>query len=243
VVEPTVHEHKRWLVFLAIIPKLQLQPVRVEEVRNRFHEIAIVTVRHMMRLVKRLHTWAGLLTFVNLLVYGMAGLAATARTNPNNRTIGLTRRYEVAFTAPANATDRQLAELICDVLGLTLAKPVQGPAIQRDAANNLLLDLYHVNGHHRVTVLEKENRLQVEEFRAGVGRYADVLHMTTAVFRSGDRRMNVWAWYNEFAMWSLLGMTGSGLFLWLATRPRLLAAWISLGLGTAACGLVYVLVR
>ncbi len=170
----------------------------------------------MLGLVKKAHTYAGLLTFLNLAVYGIVGLSASVGAMQGDA--ALRRTFEQPFTASANSSDKQVAESVCRTIGLTLALPVQSAAIQHDADGHLLLDLWHVNGHHRVTVLESEGKVRVEEFRSSTARYFDVLHMTTAVFRSGDWRMNAWAWYNEFAMWCLGLMMLSGVWIWVAGR-------------------------
>jgi hypothetical protein len=46
--------------------------------------------------------------------------------------------------------------------------------------------------------------------------------------------MQLWADYNEFAMWSLLAMIASGFTMFLAARARSRLAQISFALG--ACG-------
>ena len=158
----------------------------------------------MLPNVRKIHTYAGLLAFCGLLVYGFTSLAAALRT-PGPRSVPLVAAYERAFDGPAEP------EQICRALGLTLALPVNQAAIQRDRDGRLLLDLWHANGHHRVTVLD--GRLKVEEYRVTTPRFADVLHMTTAIFRSGDWRMTAWAWYNEVAMWSLFVMLGTGIVI------------------------------
>ncbi len=170
----------------------------------------------MLALVKKAHTYAGLLTFLNLAVFGIVGLCASFGALHGDA--ALRRTFEQPFKAGANLSDKQVAESVGRALGPTLAMPVQSAAIQRGNSGNLLLDMWHVNGHHRVTVFEGEGKIRVEEFRASTARYLDVLHMTTAVFRSGDWRMNAWAWYNEFAMWCLGAMMLSGVWIWLAGR-------------------------
>src|SRR4051812_7731713 len=170
----------------------------------------------MLGLVKKAHTYAGLLTFLNLVVFGIVGLSASFGALHSDA--ALRRTFDQPFRPAANQSDKQVADSVCRALGLTLALPVQSAAIQRDSAGRLLLDMYHANGHHRVTVIESEGKLRVEEFRASAPRFLDVLHMTTAVFHSGDWRMNAWAWYNEFAMWCLGLMMLSGVWIWLAGR-------------------------
>jgi hypothetical protein len=114
--------------------------------------------------------------------------------------------------------------------------------IQHDEANRLVLDFWHANGRHRVTVLEDEGRLRIEVMRSSLWRYLDTLHMTTGAFRSGDWRMTLWADYNEIAMWSLGAMLVSGAALSLAARRGRLP-WISLAAGGALCAALLVWIR
>ena len=181
-----------------------------------------------MRLIKKLHTYAGLLTFLHLAVYGVVGLSVTFLRESKSATPVV--RYR-DFAVPANRTDRQVAERVCGLLGLSLATPVNQAAIQHDAANNLFLDFWHANGRDQVTVLEKEGRLRIETSRNNLALYLFILHETTAAFHSGDWRMQLWADYNEFAMWCLLGMIASGLAMFLGSRVRSRLAQISLGAG------------
>jgi hypothetical protein len=193
-----------------------------------------------LRLLRRLHTYAGLLTFVHLAVYGIVGLSIPfLRQSPGNVPA---IRYR-SFPVPPNLTDRQVAESICSLLRLSLATPVNNAAIQHDAANNLVLDFWHANGRDQVTVLEKEGRLRIETVRNSLPLYLFTLHETTAAFHSGDFRMQLWADYNEFAMWCLLGMIVSGFAMFLVSRLRSRLAQISLAAGCCLFGVVYFFTR
>jgi hypothetical protein len=193
-----------------------------------------------MWLIKKIHTYAGLLTFVNLAVYGIVGLSALYLLQPHDQPPVVSFQN---FTVEPNLTDRQVAERVCAQLNLSLATPVNSFAIQHDAANNLFLDFRHANGRHQVTVLEKEGRIRVEASRNSFWLYLYTLHETTAAFHSGDWRMQLWADYNEFAMWCLLLMIISGLALFLAARLRSRLAQISLAAGCCAFAALYFLTR
>jgi len=65
----------------------------------------------MLALVKKLHMYIGLLNFSNLIVFGIAGLAATFQ-GEGGMAAGATR-YE-SFTRPPGTTDRQIADLVFD---------------------------------------------------------------------------------------------------------------------------------
>jgi len=189
-----------------------------------------------MWLLKRIHTYAGLLTFINLAVYCVVGLSLTfLRESSRAPTVVSYQKFSVE----PNLTDRQVAERICAQLNLSLATPVNAAAIQRDAANNLFLDFRHANGRDQVTVLEKEGRLRIETVRNSFFDYLYILHVTTAAFHSGDWRMQLWADYNEFAMWALLTLIASGFAMFLATRARSRLAQISLAAGCCVFAALY----
>ncbi|MCU1238006.1 MAG: hypothetical protein JWP63_5973 [Candidatus Solibacter sp.] len=163
-------------------------------------------------MIARIHIWAGLLTLANLVLYGVVGIAALF----DGRGAAEKVVWEQAFERGAGESDRGTAERVVQVLGLSLATPVHDFAIGHDTARRLVLDFYHANGRHRVTVLG--GRIRVERTRASLWKYLSTLHVTTAAFHSGDRRMQAWAWWNEFAMWCLLVMTASGAWIWLSRR-------------------------
>lgn len=189
-----------------------------------------------MWLVRKLHIYAGLLTFVNLTVYGIVGLSAVylLSSHPQAPVVS----YQ-SFTVQPNLTDREVAEQICSRLNLTLATPVNRFAIQHDVANNLFLDFRHANGRHQVTVLEKEGRIRIEATRNSLWLYLYTLHETTAAFHSGDWRMQFWADYNEFAMWCLIAMILSGIAMFMTSRWRNRLAQISLAAGCCVFAALY----
>jgi hypothetical protein len=190
----------------------------------------------LMWLLKKVHTYAGLLTFINFAVYGVVGLSVTFLRQSGHRASAISYQK---FSVEPNLTDRQLAERVCSQLHLSLATPVNRDAIQHDAANNLFLDFRHANGRHQITVLEKEGRLRIETTRNSFGSYLYTLHQTTAAFHSGDWRMQLWADYNEFAMWCLLTMIASGFAMFLAARARSRFAQISLAAGCSVFAALY----
>jgi hypothetical protein len=177
-----------------------------------------------------------LLTFLHLAVYGVVGLSVPF-LRQSERVAPVVRYRD--FAVPANLTDRQVAERICGLLGLTLATPVNQAAIQHNSADNLFLDFWHANGRDQVTVLEKEGRLRIETTRNSLALYLFTLHETTAALHSGDWRMQLWADYNEFAMWCLVGMLASGLVMFVGSRVRSTVAWVSLGAGCFLFAAIY----
>ena len=189
-----------------------------------------------MWLIRKIHTYAGLLTFVNLAVYGIVGLSALYLLRPHSQPPVVSYQN---FNVEPNLTDRQVAERVCAQLHLSLATPINSFAIQHDASNNLFLDFRHANGRHQVTVLEHDGRIKIEASRNSLWLYLYTLHETTAAFHSGDWRMQLWADYNEFAMWCLLLMMISGSALFITARARSRLAQISLAAGCCAFAALY----
>ena len=79
----------------------------------------------------------------------------------------------LAFAIAPNSTDREVANRVVDLLGLSLATPVQSFAIQHDAAHNLVLDFQHANGRHRVTFPDAGHlRVEITPLDADRRRFA-----------------------------------------------------------------------
>jgi hypothetical protein len=188
----------------------------------------------MRIVVRKIHTWLGLLSFSILLVFGITGLEATVAPHPERRPKPDVRVWYEDFSSPPNLTDKQLADHIQENYRMYKAHTIPQWALARDPENNLRLDYYSVNGRTRVTVLEKERRLRFEEQRTNLGQFINHLHATTIRSSSPDLRVRLWTWYVEFSIWSLLAMTVSGLYLWLSSRPRWRWAIVSFAAGTGA---------
>jgi hypothetical protein len=106
----------------------------------------------------------------------------------------------------------------------------------------LQLTIGSINGTHRVTVAP--DRLRVVTERTSIGNFVSQMHASLRVHdRTGDWRTAAWAWYLEVALWSLLLMVASGVYLWLSARPRHLPAVLALGVGSAAFLILYFVTR
>jgi hypothetical protein len=193
-------------------------------------------------LVLKLHIYAGLLTFSQLVLYGVAGLVATAQTAAERPKIPHTVRY-VPFTVTPGATDQQVADSVYSTLHLPLTRPMPGWFLRRTAENDLLLDFYNINGIFRVIVLEREGRLRIEEIRNSAGLFLGDMHAITIGDAEAPRLMRVWAFYNEFAIWCLLAFCVSGVYLWLTAQARLWWAWASLATGMAGFAVMWMAFR
>jgi hypothetical protein len=191
--------------------------------------------------VLKLHIYAGLLVFAQLVVYGLAGLAATVEERPRPKTIRSSR--QVAYTPPASKTDKEVADDVYRTLALPLTRPMPLFAIKRNEQNDLLLDFYNINGIHRVTVLERERALRIDEVHNRLGTFFNDLHTVTLNDGEAPRLVRVWGYYNMFAMWCLLGFCGSGIYLWLTAPARSWWAWGCLGAGSLTMALLWAAFR
>jgi hypothetical protein len=184
-------------------------------------------------LIIKLHIYAGLLTFSQLVIYGIAGLAATFQPALERPKVASTIRH-VPFTAPPSATDQQVADEVYRTLHLPLTRPMPGWFLRRTPEHDLLLDFYNINGIWRVVVLEREHRLRIEQIHNRLAYFLGDVHAITTGDEAAPRVIRVWAIYNELAMWCLLAFAASGVYLWLGAQPRAWWAWGLLGSGTAA---------
>lgn len=193
-------------------------------------------------LVIKVHIYAGLLTFAQLVLYGVAGLVATVQPGLERPKIAHAVRY-VPFTVPPSATDKQVADEVYRQLQLPLTRPMPGWFLRRTPENDLLLDFYNINGIWRVVVLEREHRLRIEEIRNSMALFLSDVHAITAGDADAPGPVRAWAIYNELAMWCLLAFCLSGVYLWLSAQARSWWAWASLAAGTLTFATVWIAFR
>ncbi len=196
----------------------------------------------MRNVVLKLHIYAGLLTFAQLVLYGVAGLVATVQVAAERPKIPRAVQH-VPFSASPGSTDKQVADQVFRMLHLPLTRPMPGWALKRTAQNDLLLDFYNINGIWRVTVLERESRLRIEQIRNSLGLFLGDMHAATTGDAEAPRLLRVWAFYNECAMWCLLAFCASGVYLWLTAQARSWWAWASLASGTATLAVLWMAFR
>jgi hypothetical protein len=183
------------------------------------------------RLIRKIHIYAGLLTFTQLLIYGIAGLIATFQVSQERPKIAHETRY-VPFAVPASATDKEVADKVYAELKLPLTRPMPGWFLRRTSDHHLLLDFYHINGIYRVVVFENERRLRVESISNDGWLFLEDIHASTPGDGEAPALIRWWAIWNELGMWCLLGFCVTGVWLWLASRPRFVWAWSALVVGS-----------
>lgn len=192
----------------------------------------------MRNVVIKLHIYAGLFTFTQLVLYGVAGLVATVQAGAERPKVAQAVEH-VPFKAAAGSTDKQVADEVFRTLNMPLTRPMPGWFLRRTPENDLLLDFYNINGIYRVVVLERENRLRIEHIRNSLGLFLGDMHAITTGDEEAPRLLRLWAFYNEFAMWCLLAFCASGVYLWLFAQARSWWAWASLTIGTVAFAVVW----
>ena len=197
----------------------------------------------MNRWIKKIHIYIGLLNFSILLVFGIVGLTVTFQATPQKRPRPEPAVRFEPYTAPGGLTDKQVADGVHRFLRLPLTSPVPNWAIRRDRDHNLAFDFYTPNGPHRVTVLEKQNRLRIETMRNSLGNFFNDIHATTMSPENQDARIRLWGYYTEAAIWSLIGMPLSGVYLWLSSRPGYRPALYLFAGGSGIFLLLYLLTR
>ena len=183
----------------------------------------------MTETLKRLHMWVGLFNLTILAVFASTGIAVTfpgtSKPAPEVRT--------TPYEAPADFTDKQVADDLFERLALPLTRSIPEWAVHRNASHALELTFNTPNGAYLVTVLEPEKVARIERRRNSFGEFMSTVHQTTLVFSAPDLRTRLWALYVDLSIVSLLFMAASGVWLWLSSRPHVWWARVSMAGGAA----------
>jgi hypothetical protein len=117
---------------------------------------------------------------------------------------------------------------VYQTLKLPLTRPIPDWFLRRTSDNHLLVDFSNMNGIYRAVVLEREGKMRVEEIRNSLWLFPEDTHAA----KTGDKQAPplIRAW----AMWSLPAFCASGVYLWLASRPRHRWAWTAQAAGSAS---------
>ena len=120
-----------------------------------------------------------------------------------------TREYQL----PANLTDFEAATAVYRFLQLPLSQPPGRGGVRRDAQNHVGFIVYSANGPRIVTLLESERQVRIELRRNNLWHFFENIHALTPREATADTRERLWSWYNEFAIWALIFMSVSGVWL------------------------------
>jgi uncharacterized iron-regulated membrane protein len=194
----------------------------------------------MYKWMKKLHMYAGLLSFMAFCVWGVAGIVATMSPAPGTRKPPTPEIRYVDFRVPQDLDDQQMAERMLAAVDPPFA--VQAKP-QRDDEGRLFVNFFTPNGRRRYILLEGENRIQVERIFAPFPAFLNAMHVQTWNHSQPATAIKLWAGYNEFSLWAMLFMTVSGLYLWIATRPGLRWTQWTLAAGTLFFVVLYLSLR
>ena len=199
-------------------------------------------MKSLTKWVKKIHNYVGLLNFTILIVFGIVGIAVSVSPpGPRPRPEPVVR--EVAFTAPGNLDDEQLANRVQETLDIPLTGPPRDFQIRRGKDGQLRVRLGTPATMYTVIVREDQDLLRVETVPFDKRGYLFHLHEMTPGAGQPDWRLSAWAWYVEFSIWSLTFMALTGVYLWLVSRPKWRWAQVAFASGSALSLLVYVLGR
>ncbi len=197
----------------------------------------------LKELIKKIHIYTGLLSFTILLIFGVIGVAGSFHGAPKSRSRPKAVVTHIPHTVAPDMTDRQLADAVFAQLDTPFTVTPGDRAIRRDENNNLTFRLFSVNGNQLITVLEREGRVKIETRRANLLAFVNILHATTLRSRVDDLPVRLWKYYNEFSIWALIVMALSGVYLWVASRPRYRLAQVSMVAGGVVFAALYIALR
>ncbi|MDA1312698.1 MAG: PepSY domain-containing protein [Acidobacteria bacterium] len=197
----------------------------------------------MTRWIKKIHMYVGLLNFTVLVIFGVVGIAATVLPDPNKRPKPAPSARVIDYQAPGGLDDRGLADHVHATAKIPLTGTAPDWGIRRDSENNLRIRFGTAAARFETTLFEREGKLRIEKQPFDTLQFLFHLHEMTPSSAHPDFRTQLWAWYVEFAIWSLILMALSGVYLWLASRPRHRWAQVSLAASMAVFIAFYWVIR
>jgi hypothetical protein len=185
----------------------------------------------MYEWVKKIHMYAGLLSFMAFFVWGVTGIHAVFLPPPGGyQPPEVAAQREVPFEAPGDLDDKQLSQLLFEAADIPMSGGFYN--VHRNEEGNLSFFVFTSNGRRDVTYLEDERRIRVEIRQNGLGDFLSSMHAGHSRRGAPDLPARLWGFYNEFSTWAFFFMSLSGIYLWVATRPRL--PWAQMCIGSAA---------
>jgi hypothetical protein len=171
--------------------------------------------------------YSGLLTFAAFVVWGITGIHAVFLPAPGQyEPPPVSSVREIPFQAAGNADDGKLAQAIYEAIDIPLAGGRYN--VHRDERMNLAFNVFTINGGREVTFLEDKGIVRVAHRANSPWEYLSSMHTAHSRRHRLVPAATAWGYFNEFSTWAFLFMTFSGLYLWLATRPGLRWAQLSL---------------
>jgi hypothetical protein len=178
--------------------------------------------------VKKIHMYSGLLTFLALVVWGVTGIHSVFLAPPGQyQPPPVSSIREIPYKAESRLDDQQLATAIYQAIKIPLAGGRYN--VHRDGQANLAFNVFTINGGRDVTFLEDKGIVRIAHRANGLFDYLSSMHTAHSRRHRQSLAARAWGIFNEIANWAFLFMTFSGVYMWIATRPRLLWAQLSFG--------------
>lgn len=183
--------------------------------------------RRLYEWTRTIHMYSGLLTFMAFVVWGVTGIHAVFLPPPEGfQPPPISSVREVPYEAAGDLDDQQLSRAIYELIEVPLAGGRYN--VHRDEQANLAFNVFTINGGREVTFLEREGIVRVAHRRNSVWGYLSSMHTAFSRRHTLTPAAVAWGLFNELAVYAFLFMTISGVYMWLATRPRLRWAQLSL---------------
>jgi len=187
--------------------------------------------------------YTGLVKLTVLVVFGIVGIVSTVLPRPVERAKPAATLQVRDVHLPGGLDDRRLADYLQASLNLPLTRPVPDWMLGRDRRNRLRFRLWTPARFYEVLVLEKQGKVQITTQPFDVWQYLFHLHEMTPATGHPHLPTLLWAWYIEFSIWSLMLMSLSGVYLWLASRPGYRWAQVSFAAGSVIFVVFYIVIR
>jgi hypothetical protein len=190
----------------------------------------------MYEWMKKIHMYAGLLSFMAFVVWGITGVHAVFLPPPDGyEPPEVSAVEETPFEAPGALDDKQLAQLIFDTADLAMAGGYYN--VRRNENGYLAFMSYTANGRRDLTYLEDKKVVRIEFRNSGLADFFSSMHAGHSRRGAPDLSSRLWGYYNELSTWAFFFMALSGVYMWVATRPGLPWAQICFG-GAAVAGVI-----
>ena len=201
-----------------------------------------MNTRLLFEWVKKLHMYSGLLTFTALVVWGITGIHAVFLPTPDNfQPPPVASVREVPFQAEGNLDDGKLAQAIFEAIEIPLAGGRYN--VHRDEQSNLAFNVFTINGGREVTFLEDQGMVRIAHRANDVWGYLSSMHTAHSRRHRLTPPAIAWGYFNEISTWAFLFMTFSGVYLWLATRPGLRWAQLTVAGMTVVTLALWIVIR
>ncbi|MBI4908108.1 MAG: PepSY domain-containing protein [Acidobacteria bacterium] len=178
--------------------------------------------------LKKIHMYSGLLTFSAFVVWGVTGIHAVFLEPPGeHQPPPVSSLREIPYKAAGGLDDQQLAKAIFDTVAIPLAGGRYN--VHRDEQSNLAFNVFTINGGREVTFDEGAGIVRVAHRANSVWGYLSSMHTAHSRRHRLTASVIAWGYFNEVSTWAFLFMTVSGVYMWIATRPGLRWAQLTMG--------------